>query len=109
MAGRISSGLDAPASEHDGSCPGSMCWRLEVYAPSRTLPSVIHKGLVATTRRTTGPASKWSEHLLGRPAAGAQVVGKKGLPGWRLPYPQLQGAANVPSHPLAAGHGESTF
>jgi hypothetical protein len=57
MAGRIGSGLDAPASEHDGSCPGSMCWRLEVYAPSKTLPAVIHKGLVAMTRRTTWPAS----------------------------------------------------
>src|SRR4029453_9238191 len=51
MAGRIGSGLGAPASEHDGSCPGSMCWRLEVYAPSRPLPSVIHKGACGDQER----------------------------------------------------------
>jgi hypothetical protein len=42
----------------------------------------------------------WIEQM--RPTPGAQAVGKKGLPGWRLPYPQLQGAANVPSRSLAA-------
>src|SRR5512132_494772 len=65
MAGKIGSGLDAPASEHDGSRPGSMFWRLEVYAPSRRLPSVIHKGLAAATRRSTGPASNMAQHLQG--------------------------------------------
>ena len=44
-----------------------------------------------------------------RPAAGAQAVGKKGLAGWRLPYPQLQGAANVPSHPSPLETVETTF
>src|SRR5829696_7050698 len=105
MAGRISSGLDAPASEHDGSCPGSMCWRLEVYAPSMTRPSVIHKGAYGDGETDYGPASSMVRASVRRPAAGAQAVGKKGLPGWRLPEPQPQGAANVPSHPLAAGNG----
>src|SRR5215212_2483257 len=98
MAGRIGSGLDAPASKHDGSCPGSMCWRLEVYAPSKTLPSVIHKG--GLWRRRDGPPGlhrAWSERLRGAPPLAFRLsVRSVWLDGGGLT--SAAGAANVPSH-----------